>query len=70
VVGIKQTEAGIRQVDHAAYQEHLKGLSEEALRHILKDALEASDAVGRDNPNQGSYQDELSYALAELRRRG
>lgn len=67
--GVFQTTDGIRRIDHGAYQEALKELSEEQLRYIAKDAQEAARAVGRDNPNQGSYEDEVLYALMELRSR-
>jgi hypothetical protein len=62
-------DVGLKRMDHAAYQKKLRGLPEESLRYIIKDAREAMKA-NPENPNNGYYQDEISYAAMELKRRG
>jgi hypothetical protein len=55
-------------IDHGAYQEKVKTMSEAALRYVIKDARRAIDA----NPNghkAGYYQDEIHYCCMELKRR-
>lgn len=57
-------------MDHAAYQERLKKLTDDQLRFIIKDATEAM----RVNPDatksrNGYYADEVNYAQNELYRR-
>lgn len=46
----------------------VKGLSEESLRYIIKDAQEAMAAMP-DNPKNGWYADEVNYCCMELARR-
>jgi len=58
-----------KHMDHAGYQESLKTKTDDELRHIIKDADEASRA-NPDNLNNGYYQDEMHYALMELKLRG
>lgn len=60
---------GEKKMDHSDYQRRLKSKSDEELKFIIKDAREAIEA-NPDNPNNGYYQDEISYAGMELRRRG
>ena len=56
-------------MDHSKYPKRLRRLDECSLRFIIKDASEAI-AANPDNPNNGYYADEVSYAGMELRRRG
>ena len=57
-----------KTMNHAEYQERLRGLPNRALRFIIQDATEALEAMP-DGPNAGYYADEISYAGAELKRR-
>ena len=57
-----------KTMDHAKYQERLRGLPAVALRHICRDAQEAINAMP-DGPNAGYYMDEISYCGMELKRR-
>lgn len=58
-----------KQMDHAAYQKKCRKQEIASLRYTIKDATEAIQA-NPDSPNAGYYQDEIHYALGELRRRG
>jgi hypothetical protein len=55
-------------MDHAAYQARVTTMSDDALRHTIRDAREALEAHP-DNPNTGYYQDEICYCAQELQRR-
>jgi hypothetical protein len=57
-----------REIDHAAYPRRCRRLSEAELLYIIADCRE-SLAAWPDCPNAGRYQDEISYAAAELERR-
>jgi hypothetical protein len=56
------------EIDHKAYQQRVRVLSEEALRWIIQDASEAMEDMP-DGPKKGYYADEVSYCAAELLRR-
>ena len=56
------------QLDHAAYPRRCRRLSEAELLYIIADCRESITAWP-DSPNAGRYQDEISYAAAELERR-
>lgn len=57
-----------REIDHAAYPRRCRRLSEAELLYIIADCRESLTAWP-DSPNAGRYQDEISYAAAELERR-
>ena len=59
----------LKRMDHSAYPKGLRSKTAWELRFIIKDAGEAQRA-NPDNPNNGYYADEVSYAGMELRRRG
>lgn len=56
------------QLDHASYPRRCRRISEAELLYIIADCRE-SLAAWPDSPNAGRYQDEISYAAAELERR-
>ena len=56
------------QIDHAAYQKRLRTKTHAELRFIIRDARAAMVAMP-DNPKNGFYADEISYAAMELKRR-
>lgn len=58
-----------KKMDHSEYQKRLRTKSDDELKYIIKDAREAIEA-NPENPNNGYYQDEISYASMELKRRG
>ncbi len=55
-------------MDHNAYPKSLHSKSKEALRFIMKDAHQASQAF-LNGPNVGYYLDEINYCGMELARR-
>jgi hypothetical protein len=56
------------QIDHTNYPKRLRSKSVAELRFIIRDARAAQTAMP-DNPKNGYYADEISYAAMELRRR-
>jgi hypothetical protein len=58
----------IKTMHHAEYMKALKTKSIAELKHIIRDAHEAIDAMP-DGPNAGFYADEVSYAAMELNSR-
>ena len=56
------------EIDHAAYARKVRGLSEESLRYIIRDAGEAIKA-NPEGPKAGYYADEINYCASELNRR-
>jgi hypothetical protein len=58
----------IKTMRHAEYMKALKSKSISELKHIIRDASEARDAMP-DGPNAGFYADEVSYAAMELNSR-
>jgi len=57
-----------KKMNHAEYQAKLRSMDENAIRFILKDAKEAIES-NPNGPNAGYYQDEISYAAMELKKR-
>lgn len=57
-----------REIDHADYHRRCRRMSEAELIYTIADCRE-SLAAWPDCPNAGRYQDEISYAAAELERR-
>ena len=55
--------------DHGAYQRHVRRLSVDSLRYIMRDAREAI-AANPDGTKAGWYADEIAYCSQELKRRG
>ena len=55
-------------MDHVAYPKSLRRKCLESLRFIIEDCRE-SIRVNPTNPNNEFYQDEINYALAEIKRR-
>ena len=55
-------------IDHAAYMERVKTLSDSALRYTIKDASEAIRAQP-DGHKAGYYADEINYCADELAKR-
>lgn len=64
----KQASLGQVEINHAGYPEKLKTMSTEQLKYIIRDARQALEAMP-DGPKAGYYQDEISYAAMELKRR-
>lgn len=58
------------QFDHSGYQQKVRGLSDESLRFIIRDAQEAI-AANPESPKakSGFYADEINYCTSELYRR-
>jgi hypothetical protein len=59
----------LKVMDHTKYVKALKTKTVQELRFIIKDCAECL-ACNPDNPNNGFYLDEVSYASMELKRRG
>jgi hypothetical protein len=57
-----------KEIDHAAYMKKVKGMSEESLRFVIRDAREAIAALPS-GPKAGYYADEIHYCAAELAKR-
>jgi hypothetical protein len=55
-------------MNHAEYQKNLKNKTVAELMYIMNDASAAIKA-NPDNPNNGYYADEISYAGMELKKR-
>jgi hypothetical protein len=55
-----------KTMDHAAYQKKIKKLSDDALRHIIKDCKEVIEIQKSFNENIGYYTDEIHYCCMEL----
>lgn len=55
-------------MNHAEYQKNLKNKTVAELMFIMNDASAAIKA-NPDNPNNGYYADEISYAGMELKKR-
>jgi hypothetical protein len=53
---------------HSQTIKRFRNLSKESLRYIILDCREVLEAMP-DNPKAGQYQDEISYAGMELKRR-
>lgn len=56
------------QINHSQYMKKVRGMSEEALRFVMKDAAEAIKA-NPDGHKAGYYADEINYCSMELARR-
>lgn len=56
-------------MNHTEYPKKCKKMSIEALKYTIQDCQKAIEA-NPENPNNGYYQDEISYCGMELRRRG
>jgi hypothetical protein len=59
---------GRYEIDHSAYQEKVRGMSDAALRYTIEDARKALRALP-EGRKAGYYQDEINYASDELARR-
>lgn len=59
---------GKTEINHAEYQKKVKGMSDSALRHTIKDCQEAIKAMP-DGHKSGYYADEIHYCAMELKRR-
>ena len=59
---------GRYEIDHSAYQEKVRGMSDAALRYTIEDARKALRAMP-EGRKAGYYQDEINYASDELARR-
>lgn len=55
-------------MDHSAYIQKTKGMSEEELHYTMKDCREAM-AANPSGINDGYYADEINYCGMELHRR-
>ena len=53
------------QMNHKAYMQKVKKLSEESLRFIIQDCREAMSAMPN-SPKNGYYADEIHYCNMEL----
>lgn len=58
-----------KKMDHNAYPKSLKKKSVGELLYTIQDCKECL-RVNPENPNNGYYQDEISYCGMELKRRG
>jgi hypothetical protein len=56
------------EIDHAAYQRKVRGLSDASLRYIIRDASAAIRAMP-EGPKANYYADEINYCATELNRR-
>lgn len=59
---------GDKVINHTEYQKKCKKMSIEALKYTIQDCKKTIEA-NPDNPNNGYYQDEISYCGMELRKR-
>lgn len=57
--------ATAQQMDHAAYRRKVRGMSDDSLRWVIRDCLEALEACP-DSDKAGYYQDEINYCQMEL----
>jgi hypothetical protein len=57
-----------REIDHAEYPRRCRRMTDAELAYTISDCRESLTAWP-DSPNAGRYQDEISYAAAELARR-
>jgi len=53
---------------HSQTMKHFRTVPQESLKYIIFDCFRALEAMP-DNPKAGQYQDEISYAGMELKRR-
>jgi len=65
-MGVKKMET--TQINHAEYMRKVRGLSEESLMYIIRDAQAAIKAMP-DGHKAGYYADEIHYCSMELSRR-
>ena len=56
------------QINHSAYVKHVRELSDDHLRYIIKDARAALEAMP-DGVKSSYYADEIDYCVNELSRR-
>lgn len=57
-----------KEINHAAYARKVKILSDQSLRFIIRNAVEAIKS-NPDCPKVGYWQDEINYCCDELNRR-